>query len=411
MALENATMDPGRGIARAAARGERPRIMVIYQHGTGIGHASRAEALAVAMSCEAEVTLVSGGVPIPGREPPEGIGFVQLDPIAWEYRYGADPRSASREPDFAATSRRRGAQVLAAVRATRPDAIVFEFYPFAPNRFGGACDPLMRQLPLMKAPPLCICSLRSRLESLVEGGRAECGHAREMLPSRFAAVLHHVDPRVFPPEAMPAEVLRAIGGVPLHRTGFVRRRGASHAAAPEPRGGLLLCVGGGSTEGAEWLHRVLDALPLMRQRSVPVRAVCGPMMPAEARAGLVARAGAGVQIMDRTRDLEGAIASADAVVSFAGYNVAVEALAQGKPLLLTPKSAFAYEQAENARAFSDAGLALSLPREAAPAEIAAALDRLLAFRPAFVPDCNGARVSADLVMGMIRQRRAALRST
>jgi predicted glycosyltransferase len=404
-------MSPGRGIARAAARGERPRIMVIYQHGTGIGHASRAEALAVAMRGEAEVTLVSGGVPIPGREPPEGVGFVQLDPIAWEYRYGADPRSASREPDFAATSRRRGAQVLAAVRTTRPDAIVFEFYPFAPHRFGGACDPLMRHLPSMKAPPLCFCSLRSRLATLVEGGRAEYGQAREMLASRFAAVLHHVDPRVFPPDTMPADVLQAMGGVPLHRTGFVRRRAAPRAEAPAPRGGLLLCVGGGSNEGAEWLHRVLDALPLMRQRSVPVRAVCGPMMPAEAQTGLMARAGEGVEIIERARDLEGAIAASDVVVSFAGYNATVEALAQGKPLLLTPKSAFAYEQAENAQAFSDAGLALSLPREAAPAEIAAALDRVLGFRPAFIPDCNGARVSADLVMGMIRQRRAALRST
>lgn len=411
MAPATATISPGRGNARAAARRERPRVMVIYQHGTGIGHASRAEALAVAMRGEAEVTLVAGGVPIPGWEPPEGIGFVQLDPIAWEYRYGADPRSASREPDFAKTSRRRGAQVLAAVRATRPDAIVFEFYPFAPHRFGGACDPLMRRLPSMKAPPLCICSLRSRLETLVEGGRAEYGHAREMLPSRFAAVLHHVDPRVFPPDTMPAEALQAMGGVPLHRTGFVRRRAAPRAEAPEPRGGLLLCVGGGSADGAKWLHRVLDALPLMRHRPVPVRVVCGPMMQAEARAGLMARAGEGVQIIERVPDLEGAIAAADAVVSFAGYNGITEALAQGKPLLLTPKSAFAYEQADNAKAFADAGLALSLPREAAPAEIAAALERLLAFRPAFVPDCNGARVSADLVMGMIRQRRAALRST
>jgi len=224
-------------------------------------------------------------------------------------------------------------------------------------------------------------------------------------------VLHHVDPRVFPPDAMPAEVLQAIGSVPLHATGFVRRRGASLAEAPTPRGGLLLCVGGGSTQGAEWLHRVLDALPLMRQRAVPVRVVCGPMMPAEARAGLMARVGDGVRIIERARDLEGSIASADAVVSFAGYNTAVEALAQGKPLLLTPKSAFSYEQAENARAFSDAGLALSLPQEAPPAEIAAALDRVLGFRPAFIPDCSGAKVSADLVIGMIHRRRSALQST
>jgi predicted glycosyltransferase len=139
--------------------------------------------------------------------------------------------------------------------------------------------------------------------------------------------------------------------------GYLKRptRRAVREGGP-PR--VLVTTGGGE-DGTELIEAYLEGL-IALPRSVALRTtvVFGPQMPAASRERLLARFGAlaDVTYVDFDADLSARYASADLVVSMAGYNTVCELLSCAARAVLVPRARPVGEQLLRARLLAARGL-------------------------------------------------------
>ncbi|MFQ5954296.1 MAG: glycosyl transferase, partial [Kiloniellales bacterium] len=121
----------------------QPRLLIYVQHLLGIGHLRRATTLAHGFAAAGlEVTLISGGFPVPGLDL-SGLGFVQLPPTrAADEHFKALLDEHDRPVDEAWKARRREL-LLAAFDRVRPDVLLFELFPFGRRQLRFELDPLL----------------------------------------------------------------------------------------------------------------------------------------------------------------------------------------------------------------------------------------------------------------------------
>jgi predicted glycosyltransferase len=121
---------------------------------------------------------------------------------------------------------------------------------------------------------------------------------------------------------------------------------------------VLITTGGGEdgTELIETYLRGLMALP--RSVALHTTVVFGPQMSAAARAHIVRTYGllADVVFLDFDADLASRYATADVVVSMAGYNTVCELLSSAHRAVLVPRSTPVAEQLLRARLFAERGI-------------------------------------------------------
>jgi len=119
------------------------RVFLYVQHLLGIGHLKRAATLADAMTrAGLEVTLASGGVPVPGL-PINAARVVQLPPAsAADTTFKTLLDEAGRPIDEAWRARRRD-RLLEAWRAADAHALVIELYPFGRRQMRFELIPLL----------------------------------------------------------------------------------------------------------------------------------------------------------------------------------------------------------------------------------------------------------------------------
>ena len=121
----------------------------------------------------------------------------------------------------------------------------------------------------------------------------------------------------------------------------------------------VLVTTGGGEDGTELIETYLEGL-IALPRSVALRTtvVFGPQMPAASRDRLLARFGAlaDVTFVDFDADLSARYASADLVVSMAGYNTVCELLSCAARAVLVPRSRPVGEQLLRARLLAARGL-------------------------------------------------------
>ncbi len=395
-------------------------VFFYVQHLLGIGHLKRAATLADAMTrAGLEVTLASGGLPVPGLTI-NAARFVQLPPAsAADMSFKTLLDESGRPVDEAWKARRREA-LLGAWNDAKAQALVIELYPFGRRQMRFELDPLLDAARGATPRPVVVCSVRDVLGG--SGDSARQAAQLEIFERYFDHLLVHGDPSLIPFERTFAPAARL--GTRLHYTGYVvdapsaredamrDEAGASKAnAAANPAGTneVLVSAGGGAV-GANLLAAAIRARPLTRAAGLTWRVLAGVNMPAEAFCALEARVqevGGGRVILERSRDdFTQLLARCAVSVSQGGYNTLMESLQARARTVVVPFAAGSEtEQTLRVELLQQRGL-LEWVRESelTPSSLAAAIDRALAKeRPAGVAvDLEGARKSAQWLVEWTR---------
>ncbi len=371
------------------------RVLFWVQHLLGIGHLMRAGTLARTLAEGGfEVTLVTGGVPVPGFDP-GGARLVQLPPVrAVDVHFKVLVDEQGEVVDDAWRARRREA-ALAAARAARPDLVLTELFPFGRRQLAFEVVPLLEWARARTPPARIACSVR---DILVEPPRPErLGEMLERVQAFYDRVLVHGDPALIPfDETFPhADAIRD----KLRYTGYVvdERRGGGEAAPPE----VIVSAGGGAVS-EPLLEAALAARPRTGLRDRPWRFLVGHNLPHPRFRAFARRARAPGVTVERARpDFRRLLGSALLSISQGGYNTVMEVLQAGVPGVVVPYSGgLETEQTLRARLLAERGLIESVTEEAlGPETLARAIDRALARPPLerSPVDTGGARRTAELL--------------
>ena len=369
------------------------RVLIHVQHLLGTGHLQRAALVARALIAEgAAVTLVTGGMPLPGFAL-DGGRIVQLPPLkatdaSFRTLVGPDGRPLD---DAMRTERRR--LVLAAFADSRPDAVVTETYPFGRRALRFELEPLIEAVRSARPRPVLVASIRDILVAKPDPAK------RLAMVDRFLAdydrLLVHADPKLIRLEGSLPEADRLAAHIAY--TGFVAPS-AAVAGADTPSGEVVVSAGGGVV-GAALLGTALAARPLTRYARTPWRLITGRNLPEADFRALAARADDGIVIERFRSDLPALFTRAALSISQAGYNTAVELLQARVPMVLVPfAEAAETEQTLRARLLTEAGVAQMVEADMLePAGLARAIDRAR-IPPILTVDMEGARTSARMIL-------------
>ena len=371
-------------------------ILIHVQHLLGTGHLQRAALVARALIAQgAGVTLVTGGMPLPGFRL-DGGELVQLPPLkatdaSFRTLVGPDERPLD---EAMRAARRR--LVLDAFARSRPDLVMTETYPFGRRALRFELEPLIEAVRSARSRPVLVASIRDILVAKPDPAK------RQAMVERFLAdydrVLVHADPRLIRLEAsLPeADQLRAH----IAYTGFVAPATA-RTTDDTPAGEVVVSAGGGVV-GAALLRAALAARPLTRYARTPWRLITGRNLPEADFSALAARADTGIVIERFRADLPALFARAALSISQAGYNTAIELLQARVPMVLVPfAEAAETEQTLRARLLTEAGVAQMVEADALdPVRLAQAIDRAQV-PPALAVDLDGARTSARMILQMV----------
>lgn len=376
-------------------RSSAPRLLLHVQHLLGTGHLRRMAAIADALARRgAEVTLVSGGVPLQDFAPPGGVTFVQLPPArAADATFRVLLDAGGAPVDDAWRAARRDA-LLAILARTRPDLVLIEHFPFGRRMLEFELLPLIAAARALKRPAIVACSVRDVLVTKPDAAKRAAMVARAR--TLFDTVLFHGDPALIGlarslPEA-------AALGDHLVATGYVALPAPAAPAGDTGADEILVSAGGGAV-GRRLLDCALAARTLSAQRTRRWRIMA-------AATGLAPQRAEGLVVEPNRADFPALMARAWLSVSQAGYNTVVDMLAARVRAVLVPfAAAQENEQSQRAAALGARGLAICLDEaELTPDMLAKAIDRAAAApRPAHDIRLDGAARSADLLLARCRR--------
>ena len=385
------------------------RVLFYVQHLLGIGHLKRAVSLVDAMSrAGLEVTLVTGGVPVPGLTI-HAARHVQLPPASAADLSFKTLLDARGQPVDAQWKQVRCEQLMAAWQQTAPHAIVVELFPFGRRQMRFELLPLLDAAVASTHRPVIISSVRD----VLGGGQADPARQDQMLDTferYFDHVLVHGDPALVPFE----RTFRHTGrlGARLHYTGYVVGHPApppATAAGAPGQGEVIVSVGGGAV-GQQLLETALLARPMSALAQHRWRLLAGVNAGDADMARLLelARSQPGVVVERYRADFAQLLASCRLSISQGGYNTVMDVLQARAAAVVVPFAGGAeVEQSLRARLLAEKGW-IELVEESAlaPATLARAIDRAAA-RPAGAAlsvNLDGARNSAALVGQWIKER-------
>ena len=384
------------------------RAFFYVQHLLGIGHLKRAVTLARATAAAGlEVTLASGGLPVPGLAPDgtsSAVRFVQLPPAsAADLSFKTLVDEGGRQVD-AEWRRMRGEELLAAWCAADPDVLVIELFPFGRWQMRFELLPLLDAAAGASRRPAIACSVRDVLGSQKSPQRQE--ETIILLERYFDRVLVHGDPAVLDFGRTFAGAGRIASRVEY--TGYVVDD-AQPADLSPGRGEVIVSAGGGAV-GAGLLEAAMRAKPLTVLQDHTWRVLAGNNLPeAEFRAIARLAAGeAGIELERSRRDFTTLLANCALSISQAGYNTLVEIIRAGARAVVVPfAGGQETEQRLRALCFAERGL-LQVVEESvlAPDTLAAAIDLSLR-QPRPSPDAirlDGAQRSAALIAQLAMEK-------
>jgi predicted glycosyltransferase len=352
----------------------KKKVFFYVQHLLGIGHLKRAAVLAQALKQAGfEVTLASGGLPVPG------IDVLQLPPVqSPDFTQLLDGHG---RPVDDAWKRGRTAFLLAEFEKAKADALIVELFPFGRRQLRFELLPLLEEA----ADALVVCSVRDLIQPRPE-------REAEVLATfdrYFDHVLVHGDERVASFDLTFGLAPRLAGR--LHYTGYVV---AQAAATGDAGAGEVLVSAGGGAVGRRLLETALEARALSSLRNRSWRVLAGvnsKKLPSFQDENVIVEPARN----DFTLRLRNCVLS----VSQGGYNTVMETLQAGARAVLVPYAgAGESEQALRARMLSHL---FEVVDESAltPKTLAAAIDRAAARgRPSSrALDLGGAARSAALL--------------
>lgn len=325
----------------------RPRIF-IYSHDTyGLGHLRRslliAESLGHNMSPAPVVLIATGSPRTHSFECPPGTDTIKLPSVVKT----ADGRYRPRTLDvsLAEIVRLRSNLLIESARSFAPDVVIVDH---SPAGMEGELRPMFRALATLRRPPRIVLGLRDIID---DAARVRAEWDREdiwsLIDRVYDRVLVYGDPKI-KSTASELDLETRYPGKIVH-TGYLGRQISNElkalAKAEPPR--VLVSTGGGG-DGQNVLRAYASFL-----ESLPGKApfhstiVTGPFLSRRRQVELTQRfhaSGQPVEVLEFTNRMEELHATSSATISMAGYNTAVEVLANGVPALFVPRSAPRLEQ-------------------------------------------------------------------
>ncbi len=379
-----------------------PRLLIYVQHLLGIGHLRRAATLARGFAASGfEVTMVSGGLPVPGLDV-AGLDFVQLPPTrAADEHFKALLDENDRPVDETWKSRRR-ASLLAAYERVRPDVLMFEMFPFGRRQLRFELDPLLVRARADVPRPLVVASMRDILVTPSKAGRVD--EIVELVSTYFDLVLIHGDPAFIPFDSTFPAAARIADR--LRYTGYVVEPKPPPDDGAAGRGEVLVSAGSGAV-GERIFEVALAARALGPLGDVTWRALVGYGLPEARFDRLRARAPAGV-IVERARsDFTSLLANCRLSISQGGYNTVMEVLQAGARCVVVPfAGGIESEQTLRCRLLERRGVLHMLVEDGlTPERLAAAVGAALRAAPAGPAGIatDGLRRSPAIVLEALRE--------
>lgn len=368
------------------------RVFFYVQHLLGIGHLARASRIARALSeRDFEVTMVTGGMPVPGF-PGEDLKTVVLPPVTAGDKGFSGLSDGNGNPVTSAFQEHRRNLLLEALHQTEPDVVVIEAFPFGRRQMRFELLPLLDAIAAMEPRPLVATSLRDILQEQIKPGRAE--ETVDLVRAHFDLVLVHGDPafaRIEETFPLASEIEDKV-----FYTGLVA---PPPPASPAEKFDVLVSAGGGAV-GKELIGAALGAAMLLPE-GLRWCLVTGPNLPQADFDAFAAMAPNGAGLFRFRQDFASLLAGARLSVSQAGYNTVCDTLRAGCASLLIPFTAGGEtEQMTRAERLEKLGLAAVLPEEGiTPQELARKIEEMLSRPKPDIPplDLDGAVKTAVIL--------------
>lgn len=376
-----------------------PRVLFYVQHLLGIGHLARASRVAEALAEDGfDVTVVTGGPPVPGFPAPGGAQAC-LPPVTSADEGFSGLVDAQGMPVDKAFEERRRDLLLKLFRDIAPDILLVEAFPFGRRQMRFELLPLLAAAAASLPRPLVACSIRDILQERAKPGRNE--ETVALVQRYFDLVLVHGDPHfarleeTFPLAAMIADKVAYTGLV------------APRAFAPSGERFDIVVSAGGGAAGRALVAAAVEAAALLG----PATGWClvtGPNLSDAAYEAAVASAPENMTVCRFRGDFGALLAAARLSVSQAGYNTVSDVLRAGCRSVLVPfATGGETEQSFRAARLAELGLAAVLPeKDLSGRALARAVEAALAGpRPGEHPlALEGAKRSAELLRDALADR-------
>lgn len=378
-----------------------PSVFFYVQHLLGIGHLARASRVARAMIARGmEVTLVTGGLPVPGFPGPN-IPHIALPPIAVADGAFAGLVTASGEPADADYLGARKNQLLAVYHAAQPDIVMIEAFPFGRRQVRFELLPLIDAIDATHPRPALVTSLRDILQRRSKPGRDE--ETVALIRRAFDLVLVHGDPS-----------FAALGDSFALADQIADRIAYSGLVCPPAppasaeRFDVVVSAGGGAA-GKQLITAAVGAaclLPDLQRWCI----ITGPNLPQPDYDSLGRNLPANVTLVRFRPDLASLMAGARLSVSQAGYNTVADILMAGCHALLVPYAVDGEtEQTDRAERLERIGrVGVIAESTLSDASLATAIKREIARdlpAPALQISVDGSARSADILCRLAQERR------
>lgn len=332
------------------------RVLILVTHLLGVGHLSRAAALARGLAQAGErVTLISGGRPVPLLEA-EGYRFVQLPPVHCRDADFSTLLGDNGKPVSEALLEERRRLILQSLAGFAPDVVITETYPFGRRQLRAEFRALVEAAKRRDEPALVLASIRDILNPPSNPDRRK-REAERVLAAWFDGVLQHGGDDAplrlsFPTSPGMERIVR--------RSGLIAGRDEAPSDERVVRTGILVS-GGGSAAALPLFRASLDAA---RRSAEPWRILVGHGVGEADFAGLAQEASGNTSVERARSDFRELLKTAAVSVSQAGYNTAIDLAATGTPAVLVPFSQGAeLEQSLRAEAIGKAGRAVVLSED------------------------------------------------
>jgi predicted glycosyltransferase len=373
-----------------------PRVFFYVQHLLGIGHIARASRIANALASDGfDVTVVTGGLPVPGF-PAEGIKTVALPPVVASNAGFSGLAEANGTPAGEEFLNRRRDILLSAFRDARPNVVIVEAFPFGRRQMRFELLPLLAAIEQADPRPKLLSSVRDILQENRKAGRD--AETAALVQNHFDAVLVHGDPAfVLLEDTFP---LTSDIATKVVYTGIVA---PLQAAEPSDVYDIIASVGGGAV-GMDLLAAAARAAAIL-PADLRWLLISGPNLPERDFAALSADMAPNVTLVRFRKDFPSLLRGARVSISQAGYNTVGDLLKTDcRPILVPFVAGGETEQTVRAERLKALGLADILPeKDLRPELVAAAVGAALEApaQPSTTLDLDGAHKTAQIIRAMV----------
>ncbi|WP_027687701.1 glycosyltransferase family protein [Rhizobium leguminosarum] len=375
-----------------------PRIFFYVQHLLGIGHIARASRIADALVKDGfEVTVVTGGLPVPGF-PGQGVNTVALPAVVASNAGFSGLADADGRPAAEDFLNARRTLLIEAFHAARPNIVIIEAFPFGRRQMRFELLPLLEAIEKAEPRPKLLSSVRDILQENRKAGRD--AETAKLVKDHFDAVLVHGDPEfirledTFPLTAEIADRLRYTGLV-------------APPPAPEPTETFdIIASAGGGAVGAALIGAAKEAAAIL-PADLRWLLVSGPNLPEADFAALSEDAAPNVTLVRFRKDFPSLLRGARVSISQAGYNTVGDLLrAECRAILIPFVADGETEQTVRAERLRALGLADILPEKGLTSgHVKEAVEKALAAEPRgpVLLDLAGAEKTAAIIRSMIAE--------